>query len=294
MPDILLALALAQAAAATPATPAAPVAAARALPSDPAERDWRAIPDDELLVMTLANNRTVVIRLAATLAPQHVANIRRLALAHWWDGTSVYRVQDNWVVQWGDETEKKPLPAGVMSRPAAEFDLAGGFQPAQTLATSDAYSAHSGITADGWPMATDGTATWLTHCYGTVGVARDALPDTGSGAELFAPLGGSARRLDRNYTVVGRVIEGMAYLSGLPRSDAPMGMYATAAERLPILSVRLASELPTATRPRYQYRAADNDAFRAMIEARRNPKPPTVGLGGLDVCDVPLPTRRTP
>ncbi|TPG17554.1 peptidylprolyl isomerase [Sphingomonas koreensis] len=273
---------------------AAAQAAAAPSPADPIAADWRAIPDDQLLVMTLAGNRTVVIRLAPDYAPQHVGNVDKLAAGHWWDGTSVYRVQENWVTQWGDATEKKPLPAGVSPSPAArEFDIAS-FQPAARMSRSDAYSTASGITADGWPVATDGSAAWLAHCYGTVGVARDTLPDTGSGAELFTPIGQSARRLDRNYTIVGRVIEGMDYLSAMPRSQAEMGMYATENERTPIVSVRLASEIPAAERPHYQYRAADNPRFAAMIALRENPKPPTIGLGGADVCDVPLATRRTP
>ena len=292
----LLALAAALQAAPPPASPALVPPVATAL--EPVVGDWIAIPDDQLLVMTLAGDRTVIIRLASGYAPEHVANVRALALAHWWDGTSVYRVQDNWVTQWGDQSEKKPLAAGVAARPAAEYDLtpftAGGPRLAQAMVRSDAYSVASGITSDGWATASDGRTAWLTHCYGTVGVARDASPDTGSGAELFTAIGGSARRLDRNYTIVGRVIEGMAYLSGLPRSGAAMGMYATASERLPIVSVRLAIDLPAATRPHYEYRAADNIRFGAMIAAKVTPKPPTVGLGGIDVCDVPLATRRTP
>ena len=283
-------LALAAALQAAPVSPPATVA-----PGDPVAGDWVAIADDQLLVMTLAGDRTVVIRLAARYAPEHVANVRALALAHWWDGTTVYRVQDNWVTQWGDQSEKKPLPSGVAARPAAEYDLAADTpRPAQAMARPDAYSTASGISADGWATASDGKAGWLTHCYATVGVARDASPDTGTGAELFVAIGGSARRLDRNYTIVGRVIDGMGYLSGLPRSGAAMGMYATEAERLPIVSVRLASDMPAATRPRFEYRAADNPRFAAMIAAKVSPKPPTVGLGGLDVCDVPLATRRVP
>lgn len=287
---------------------APPQAAAIAapLPSDPVEADWRTIPDDDLLVMMLAGGRTVVIRLATDYAPGHVANVRRLAHARWWDGTSIYRVQDNWVVQWGGaptDVEQKPLPAGIVARPPAEFDVTGGFHPAQDLGASDAYSGASGITADGWAIAAARAQTgqdakvataYFAHCYGTVGVARDSLPDTGTGAELFMPLGGSARRLDRNYTIVGRVIEGAGYLSGLPRSEAPAGVYASAAERLPIVSVALASDMPVTTRPHYQYRAADNPRFRAMIGLRESPKPPTVGLGGVNLCDVPLATRRRP
>ena len=91
------------------ATPPAPAAT----PGDPIEADWRTIPDDELLVMTLASGKQVIIRLAPRFAPAHVGNVRTLAHARWWDDASVYRVQENWVAQWGDATEKKPLPAGV-------------------------------------------------------------------------------------------------------------------------------------------------------------------------------------
>ena len=241
------------------------------------------------MILTLAGGKTVVIRLAARLAPEHVANIRKLAMAHWWDGTSVYRVQEDFVVQWGDATEEKKLPAGVVESPAAEFDI-GAFGAAQTLTQHDAYSTVSGFTGDGWPVAGNGSVAWLAHCYGTVGVARDALPHTGSGAELFTPIGG-ARRLDRNYTVVGRIIEGMEYLSALPRSSAPLGVYASEGERTAIVSVRLASDMPASERPKFEYRGTDNPRFAALIKMRENPTN-AVSLGGVDVCDVPLATRR--
>ena len=264
------------------------------LPTDPVAGDWRAIPDDELLVLRLAGDRTVVIRLAPALAPLHVANIRKLARAGWWDASSVYRVQENWVSQWGDATEKKPLPAGVAVAVPPEFEIAA-FAPAVRMARPDTHSAVAGITADGWPVASDGQGkAWLTHCYGMVGVARDADPTSGTGAELFTPIGQSARRLDRNYAVVGRVIQGMKWLSALPRSDAPLGVYATAGERTPILSAALASDLPPAQRPRFQYRATDNPRFEAAVRRRESPPAPTVGGGGADVCEVPLEVRPAP
>ncbi|MCU6455675.1 peptidylprolyl isomerase [Sphingomonas sp. A2-49] len=275
------------------AAPPLPQAAPAPSPADPVEADWRAIPDDELLVIGLGTGKQVVIRLAAALAPAHVGNIRALARARWWDDASVYRVQENWVAQWGDATEKKPLPAGVTDRPPAEFEIAA-FRPAVRMAKADSYSTASGITADGWPVATNGTRAWLTHCYGMVGVARDALPSTGSGAELFTPIGQSARRLDRNYTVVGRIVEGMQHLSGLPRSEAAMGMYATPGERTPIVSVRLASDMPAATRPHFQYRAADNPRFAAAVARREHPDAPMVSLDGAAVCDVLPAVRRAP
>ena len=268
---------------------AAPLQAAPAAPSDPIDADWRAIPDDELMLIDLADGHRIVVRLAARFAPEHVANIRRLARAHWWDGESVYRVQENWVAQWGDPTEVKPLPGGMTDHPAAEFEI-GRFAPAQRLLKADAYSTASGITADGWPVATDGKAAWLTHCYGMVSVARDATPSTGSGGDLFTPIGQSARRLDRNYAIVGRIVAGMQYLSALPRSEAAMGVYANPAERTGIETVRIADDLPAETRPHYQYRATDNPRFAAAIAKRAHPEAPTVPVGA-SVCDV-LPAVR--
>lgn len=216
---------------------------------DPLPEDWRTIPDEELLVMRLTGNRTVTIRLAATLTPRHVDNIRRLAAYGWWNGESVYRVQENWVAQWGDVTEKKPLPPGVATAVAPEFEIAR-FAPAQRMSRADTHSAVAGITADGWPVASDGHgAAWLAHCYGMVGVARDEAPTSGTGAELFTPIGQSARRLDRNYAIVGRIIDGMHHLSALPRGAAAMGVYADPAERTPIRSITLASARISSTAP---------------------------------------------
>src|SRR3546814_13633988 len=80
-----------------------------------------------------------------------------------------------------------------------------------------------------------------------VGVARDLSPNTGSGAELYTVIGHAPRHLDRNIALVGRVIAGMEHLSSLPRGPAPLGVYEDPAQRVPILAVRLASDLPEAS-----------------------------------------------
>ena len=93
----MLALLLALQAAPAPA-PSEIVAAAK-----PAE--WVTIGADDLLVMELAPDtkgraRRVLIQLMPPPFSQGwVANIRTLTRARWWDGTSVNRVQDNYVVQ---------------------------------------------------------------------------------------------------------------------------------------------------------------------------------------------------
>ncbi|RZV35806.1 MAG: peptidylprolyl isomerase [Sphingomonadaceae bacterium] len=89
--------------------------------------EWVTIAPEDLLVMTLApdaggNAREVVIQLMpAPFSQGWVENIRTLARAGWYDGITVNRVQDNYVVQWGDpnydnpeaEGEAKPLPVGL-------------------------------------------------------------------------------------------------------------------------------------------------------------------------------------
>ena len=81
--------------------------------------EWVAIESSDLMIMDLAPDskgrpRRVVIQLIPEPFSQGwVGNIRKLAAAKFWDGTSINRVQDNYVVQWGDATEKKALPEGL-------------------------------------------------------------------------------------------------------------------------------------------------------------------------------------
>ena len=287
MLTLTLALALQ---AAAPAAPPAPI------PSDPLPGDWRDIPADELLVMTLSNERQVVIRLAPRYAPVHVANIRKLAAAGWWDTASVYRVHDNYVVQWGDPTEKKALPDGVIAQPPAEYDWPR-FDAVTRLTRTDPYSTATGHSADGWPLATNGTVAWIPHCYGMVGVARDLAPSTGSGGDLYTVIGHGPRHLDRNIAIVGRVLEGIEHLSALPRgTEGGLGLYKEPSQHVPFVRGRMASSLPEGERPRFQVRAADNPRFAAWITARENRQPPFFNLpsGGADICNVMPPVRRAP
>jgi peptidylprolyl isomerase len=109
---------------AEPPTPASVVAAAK-------PEEWAAIDPADLLVMELAPDaagarRTVVIQLMpAPFSQGWVGNIRTLAKAHWWDGTTVYRVVDNWVAQWGDgeddEAKAKPLPEGLLDTDGLDY-----------------------------------------------------------------------------------------------------------------------------------------------------------------------------
>src|SRR5512138_3387685 len=82
---------------------------------------WRTIPADDLLVMDLANGGRVVLQLAPQFAPVHVANIRALARSNYWKGATIYRLQDNYVAQWGLNDSDKGIPTGVVAKPPAEY-----------------------------------------------------------------------------------------------------------------------------------------------------------------------------
>lgn len=75
----------------------------------PAEA-WRALDPASTLYLELETGR-VIIELAPQFAPEHVANIRTLAREHFWDGLSIYRSQDNFVVQFGDPDGDDPAKA---------------------------------------------------------------------------------------------------------------------------------------------------------------------------------------
>ena len=59
--------------------------------------DWRRPDPDNTLYLQLSSGR-VIIELAPRVAPHHVANIKALVRAHYFDGLAILRVQDNYVV----------------------------------------------------------------------------------------------------------------------------------------------------------------------------------------------------
>ena len=255
---------------------------------------WREIPAVDLMVMTLDGGGQVVVQLAPRFAPVHVANIRKLAAGGYWRGAAVYRVQDNYVAQWGINEEKRAYPAGVVALPPHEYWRSARGLAVTPLGYRDNYAARAGY-ADGWPVAlrADGSAN-LTHCYGYVGVARDLSPDTGSGAELYAIIGHAPRQLDRNIAVVGRVVSGIDLLSSLPRGSEKMGFYKEGAVARPITAVAMASSLSPAERPRFEYLSDKSSAFRRYLRLRANRDDDfyRVAAGGVDLCNAPVPVRR--
>jgi peptidylprolyl isomerase len=256
---------------------------------------WKTITADDLLVIDLANGACVVVQLAPAFAPVHVANIRALARGGYWNGATVYRVQDNYVAQWGQNESDKPWPAGVTAKPPPEYTRPLKGLTVTPLGSPDPYAPGAGF-ADGWPVAYNAKAGWadLTHCYASVGVGRDLSPDTGTGGELYAVIGQAPRQLDRNIALVGRVIDGIDKLSSLPRGTEALGFYKDKAQYVPIARVRLASEMPAGERPSYEVLDTARPTFARYLQLRKNRHDDFYiqPAGGVDLCNVQVPVRK--
>ncbi len=259
--------------------------------------DWEDVSADHLMVIGFASGGGLIILLAPEFAPIHVANIRALARGQWWRGATIYRVAENYVTQWGHGETGPPLSLGVVERPPAEYDRPLAGLDVRALPYPDSYAAQVGHAA-GWGVAFDrrrGIA-WLPHCFGTVAVARDLAPDTGTGGELYAVIGPAPRRLDRNIANVGRVIEGMSLLSSRPPGAGPQGMYQPDRGQtpIPIASIRLASDMPVAERPPFERMRTDTETFGNYVTGLANSGGPflTEPAGGIDICTARVPVRR--
>ncbi len=278
------------------AAPAKPLTPTDIVANAPANA-WKTIPADDLLVMDLKDGGRVVLQLAPRFAPVHVANIKALARGNYWDGATIYRVQDNYVAQWGLNESDKPWPAGVRPKPPAEYTRSLRGLSVKPLGYADPYAPGTGF-ANGWPIAYSRKGGWanVAHCYGTVGVGRNLSPDTGTGGELYAIIGQPTRHMDRNLAVVGRVIDGIDKLSSLPRGTEALGFYKDKAQYVPIVRIRLASDMPAGERPSYQYMDSASPSFARYIRARANRLDDFYrrAAGGVDLCNVNVPVRKKP
>jgi len=93
------------------------------------------------------------------------------------------------------------------------------------------------------------------------------------------------------------VIDGMQYVQKLERGDPDVnsGVIADPVKRDPILSMRLASDIPEKDRPAFQVLRTDSQAFADSRDKRRHPAPEFYHrppLANLDVCTVPVMVKK--
>ncbi len=121
----------------------------------------------------------VVIELRPDLAPNHVTRIKELARAGFYDGTPFHRVIDGFMAQGGD-------PTGTGTGGSDKPDLKSEFSNEP-------------------------------HVRGVASMARSMNPNSAN-SQFFICFG-DATFLDGQYTVWGKVSEGMEHIDALPRGE---------------------------------------------------------------------------
>mgnify|MGYP000109052086 FL=1 len=263
-----------------------------AILADSPDSDWRPLEPRNTLYIEFPEGR-VIIEMAEGYAPRHVANVRSLAGEGYFLGGAVTRVQDNFVAQWAQAASNPRRPIRGEERLPAEFTQprsdALAFTP---LPDPDTFAPEVGF-SDGFAAARDGDETWLTHCYGVVGVGRETDRDSGGGTELYAVIGQAPRHLDRNLTVLGRVVQGIELLSSLPRGTADMSFYATRDEYARFTNMALAANVPEEERTPLEVLRTDSATWEKLVNHRRWRKDDfyQVPAGRIGVCNLSVPVR---
>ena len=254
--------------------------------------EWQRVDPADLMLVELSDGSRVAIALAPAFAPVHVTNIRALVRAHWFDGGSIYRVQDNYVVQWGQGDDDKAPPQGLGKPLPAEYDRPVAGLAVTPLPYRDTFASRVGYNG-AFPVAADGDRAWMAHCYGIVGVARGLTPDTGSGGELYAVMGQSPRQRDRNIALVGRVLDGFEHMTARPRGTGALGFYEKPEQRVAITRVTLAADLPADARPAYEWLRPDSASFTKWLHLRANRHDDFYArpAGAIDLCNAMPPVR---
>ncbi|MEM0935036.1 MAG: peptidylprolyl isomerase [Pseudomonadota bacterium] len=145
-------------------------------------------PENTLLIELEAG--TVTIELLPDIAPKHCDRIKELARAGAYDGVVFHRVIEGFMAQTGD------VEHGVKGGDLRRAGTGGSSLP-------NVPAEFSGI----------------PHDRGTLGAARSSNPDSAN-SQFFINFSDN-HFLNKQYTVYGRVIEGMEHVDGITRGEPP-------------------------------------------------------------------------
>ena len=266
-------------------SPAEVIAASR-----PAE--WRALDPENTLYMDFPEGR-VVIEMAPQFASNHVANVKALSREGFFANGAVTRVQDNFVTQWAQAADPARPPKVGVEKLNAEFTLPRvAIANFDVLPDPDTYADEVGY-INGMTAARDAASVWLTHCYGMVGVGRENDENSGGGTELYVIIGHSPRNLDRQLTMLGRVVQGMEIMSAFPRGTGDAGFYKTPAEYRRYADIKVAADVPVAQRTNLEVMRTDSASFATLVNSRRWRKDDfyTKPVGRIGLCNITVPVR---
>ena len=150
------------------------------------------IKDPENTILMELKDGTVTIELLADVAPKHAERMKDLARSGAYDNVCFHRVIDGFMAQTGD-VQHGNMEDGFNIRMAGT----GG-------------SEHPDLPAE---------FSKLPHDRGTLGAARSANPDSAN-SQFFINFKDN-HFLNGQYTVYGRVVEGMEHVDAIMRGEPP-------------------------------------------------------------------------
>ncbi|WP_142847111.1 peptidylprolyl isomerase [Telmatospirillum sp. J64-1] len=163
------------------------------------------ITDPENTLLMELKTGTVVIEMRPDLAPQHVERIKTLTRQGFYDGTPFHRVIRGFMAQGGD-------PTGTGMGGSELPDLPAEFSNER-------------------------------HIRGIASMARSANPNSAN-SQFFIMLG-SAPSLDGQYTIWGRVIDGMPHVDAIRKGNPQANGIVSNPDR--IISMRVAADVQEKT-----------------------------------------------
>jgi len=247
------------------------------------EPDWRALDPANTLVVETTKGR-IVVEMRPEFAPLAVERVKRLAREGVYDGLQFHRVIEGFVDQTGNPnnhdggTSKYPdlppefsfrLADGAASLVVRRGDAVEGFVGATPIV---------GVSAAEQALGSDHRLrAWGAYCDGVVGMGRQAEVGTAN-SEIFF-MRSPSRRLDHDYAVWGRVVQGLDVVRAVAVGEPPKDP-----DRM--VRVRVAADLPAAEQPKLQVANERGPAFQARVAALKAAKG-----AAFSVCDVPIAVR---
>jgi len=258
---------------------------------------WRKLELNNTVLLTLPHGK-VVIELAPQFSPKHVAQFSELTKQGFYDGTKFYRVIDGFVAQAGpkDGSKKdKSVPLLAMES-QWKTDKNWSFTAVQK---QDLFAQQTGF-KDSFAIAyqagekQDSGSAWLTHCPGTLAMARGNEADSAS-SHFYFVIGQAPRYLDDIMTIFGRVVYGMQHVQAIQRTEVVEGEYAVDhRDFTKIIKMQLMSDVVKVEQIHIEVENTESSAFAERLVKRRArdgaffyKKPPPV----LDVCQIPIRSR---
>ncbi|PCH95844.1 MAG: peptidylprolyl isomerase [Gammaproteobacteria bacterium] len=253
---------------------------------------WRALNLNNTVLLTLPHGK-VVIELAPQFSPQHVKQFSTLVKKSFYDGAKFYRVIDGFVAQAGPKDGSNKDKSEPILSMEGEFltDKNWSFTQVQN---DDLFAKQTGF-KQGFALAKNNNdSAWLTHCPGTLAMARGNEADSAT-SHFYFVIGQAPRYLDKIMTIFGRVVYGMQHIQAIQRTSVIAGEKAVDNRmHTPIVSMKLMANVPVNERLLIEVENTESSAFTERVikrKARENAffykKPPPV----LDVCQVPIRSR---